>query len=120
MLVGLLDCYCLIIAKIFVGSKSLVLDVCGVTCSSEFVNALEDVIKKRGAMDKLTSNSATVEISARVKDIFHALCINDWQSEPRYQHQNFAERQRKHLKHNMNWYTNWRTATLILTAGYSA
>ena len=39
------------------------------TRSSEFVNTLEGVIQKRGAMDKLTSNSATVEISARVKDI---------------------------------------------------
>ena len=59
-------------------------------------------------MDKLTSNSATVEISARVKDILRALCINDWQSKPHFQHQNFAEQRWQHLKHNMNWYMNWR------------
>ena len=46
-------------AQIFVGRKSLVIDVFGMTSSSEFVNTLEDVIRKRGAMDKLTSNSAT-------------------------------------------------------------
>ena len=43
-------------------------------------------------MDLLISDSATVEISARVKDVLCALVIKDWQSEPYHQHQNFSER----------------------------
>jgi hypothetical protein len=43
-------------------------------------------------MTKLISDSAKLEISARVKDVLRAFIIDDWQSEPYYQHQNFAER----------------------------
>ena len=78
-------------AQIFVGRKSLVTDVFGMSSDAQFVNTLEDVIRKRGAMDKLISDSARVEISRRVLDILCSLCIDDWQSEPNYQHQNFAE-----------------------------
>jgi hypothetical protein len=58
----------------------------------QFVNTLEDNIRRRGAPTKLISDRAQVEISAKVKDILHALCICDWQSEPHQQHQNPAER----------------------------
>jgi hypothetical protein len=94
--------------QIFVGWKSLVIDVFGMHNNAEFVNTLEDVIRKRGAMDKLISDSAKVEISKRVLDILRALCINDWQSEPQYQHQNYAERRWGTLKMNVEWYMNWR------------
>ena len=56
-------------AQVFVGRKSLVIDVCGMKSPAEFVNTLEDNIRIRGAMDKLISDSARVEISARVKDL---------------------------------------------------
>ena len=56
-------------AQIFVGRKSLVIDVYGMSNSDQFVNTLEDNIRKRGAMDKLISDSAHVEISQRVQDI---------------------------------------------------
>ena len=59
-------------------------------------------------MDKLLSDSAQVEFSARVKDILRALIIDDWQSEANYQHQNFAERRWQHVKKNLNWYMNHR------------
>ena len=59
-------------------------------------------------MDKLISNSARTEISARVKDILRSLCIDDWQSKAQYQHQNFAERRWQHFKKNLNWYMNYR------------
>jgi hypothetical protein len=95
--------------QIFVGRKSLVIDVFGMHNNAEFVvNTLEDVIRKRGAMDKLISDSAKVEISKRVLDILQALCINDWQSEPQYQHQNYAERCWGTLKANVEWYMNWQ------------
>ena len=59
-------------------------------------------------MDKLISDSARVEVSRRVKDILRNLIIDDWQSEPNYQHQNFAEHRWKHLKRNVQWIMNWR------------
>jgi hypothetical protein len=49
-------------------------------------------------MDKLISDRASVEISNRVQDILCSLVIEDWQSEPHYQHQNYAERHRQELK----------------------
>ena len=58
---------------------------------NQFVNTLEDNIHRRGAMDKLISDSAKNEISHKVKDILRAYNINDWQSEPYHQNQNPAE-----------------------------
>jgi hypothetical protein len=94
--------------QIFVGRKSLVIDVFGMHNNAEFVNTPEDVIRKRGAMDKLIYDSAKVEISKRVLDILRALCMDDWQSEPQYQHQNYAERRWGTLKTNVKWYMNWQ------------
>ena len=65
-------------AQIFVGRKSLVIDVFGMKPDAAFVNTLEDVIQKRGAMDKLITDSARVEMSQRVLDILRALCIDGW------------------------------------------
>ncbi len=95
-------------AQLFIGRKSLVIDVYGMSTEKEFVNTLKDQIRKQGAMDKLITDSARVEISERVKDILRALCIDDWQSEPNYQHQNFAEHRWRHLKRNVQWYMNHR------------
>jgi hypothetical protein len=53
--------------------------------TDKFVNTLEDVIRKYGAMDKLISDK--VEISARVKDLMRAI-VDDWRSR-HYQHQIF-------------------------------
>ena len=78
-------------AQIFIGCETLVADVYGMKSDKQFVDMLEDNIHKRGAMDKLISDSAQVEISNKVKDFLHAYCIDDWQSEPHHQHQNFAE-----------------------------
>ena len=64
----------------------------------EFINTLEDQIRKRGAMDKLISDRAQVEISEKVRDILGAYLIDDWQSEPHHQHQNYAERRIRILK----------------------
>ena len=80
-----------------------------VKLEAEFVNTLENIIRKRGAMDKLITHSARVEISKRAGEILRALCINDsWQSEPNYQHQNFAEHRWKVYKKNIQWFMNWR------------
>jgi hypothetical protein len=42
-------------------------------------------------MDKLISDRAQVEVSKKVTDITRAYRIDQWQSEPHHQHQNFAE-----------------------------
>jgi hypothetical protein len=95
-------------AQLFVGRLSRVADVMGMHNEAQFINTLEDVIRKRGAMDKLISDSAQVEISKRVKDVLRAMIIDDWQSEANYQHQNFAEHVWKFIKRNVNWIMNWR------------
>jgi hypothetical protein len=59
-------------------------------------------------MDKLITDSARVEISKQIVDILRSLCIDAWQSEPHYQHQNFAEHRWKAFKRNVDWFMNWR------------
>jgi len=67
-------------AKIFGGLKSKYCDVFGMNNDKQFVNTLWDVIRKGGAMDKLISDRAQLEVGKKVKDILHHLCIDDWQS----------------------------------------
>jgi hypothetical protein len=50
-------------ARIFVGRITHFLEIYGVKSENQFVNTLLDTIRKRGAMDKLCSDSARVEIS---------------------------------------------------------
>ena len=60
---------------------------------SEFVNTLEeDHIRAQGAMDRLLTDSAAVEISKKVEKFLRAYAIPSWQSEAYHQHQNPAER----------------------------
>ena len=79
-------------AVIFVGTRSHVTDVYGVKTDGELVNTLQDNIRDRGALTKLISDNAKVNISDRIKDFLRALIITSWQSESYHQHQNFAER----------------------------
>ena len=57
-----------------------------------FVNSLMDEIRKRGAMNRLISDQAKSQLSARVLDVLRTLAIDDWQSESHQQRQNFSER----------------------------
>jgi len=90
------------IAQVFVGTESLITDVYAIKTDRQFINTLEDQIRTRGAPTKLVSDRAQVEISNQVKEILRAYCISDWQSEPHYQHQNFAERRIQQLKTLVN------------------
>ena len=83
-------------------TKTLVTDVYRMKTDKQFVNTLEDNIRKRVSMDYLISYSSQSEISNRVKDMLRALFIDDWQSEPCYQHQNFAERRYQTAKSQTN------------------
>ncbi|MFA9289401.1 MAG: reverse transcriptase domain-containing protein, partial [Weeksellaceae bacterium] len=89
-------------AQLFVGRHTLVADVYPLKSDKEFVNALEDNIRERGAMDKLISDGAKAEISSRVKDILRALFISAWFSEPYHENQNFAENRYGTIKATTN------------------
>jgi hypothetical protein len=80
------------IAQLYFGMESKVTDVIAMKMEKQFVNTLEDIIRKWGAPTKLISNRAQVEISKRALDILRALQIGDWQSQPNQQWQNPAER----------------------------
>jgi hypothetical protein len=90
-------------AQIFVGRKSLVVDVYGMKTSAQFVNTLLDNIRKRGAMDMLISDHAALEVSQRVLDVLRYYIIDNWQSEPHQQRQNFAERRWRDIKRLTYW-----------------
>ena len=85
-------------AAIFVGCHAYVTDVYSLKTDKQFVNALEDNIRFRGAPNKLISDRGQVEIGKKVLDILRALFISSWQSEPHHQHQNFAERRFQTVK----------------------
>ena len=77
-------------AQVLVGSNSLVADVYPMKSGKQFVNTLEDNIRRRRAMDKLLSDSAKTEISKKVMDILRAHHISNLHSEPYHQNQNPA------------------------------
>ena len=78
-------------AQVFVGRDTLVADAYPMKSGKQFVNTLEDNIRRRGAMDKLLSDSAKTEISNKVMGFPRAYHISNWHSEPYHQNQNPAE-----------------------------
>ena len=78
-------------AQLFVGRDTLVADAYPMKSGKQFVNTLEYNIRRRGAMDKLLSDSAKTEISNKVMDILRAYHISSWHSELYPQIQNPAE-----------------------------
>ncbi|KAL7580569.1 hypothetical protein ACA910_003691 [Epithemia clementina (nom. ined.)] len=87
-------------AQVFVGKDSLVADVHPLKSMKQFVNTLEDNIRKRGAPRKLISDYAQVEISNKVVDVLRMYEIAQWHSEPYHQNQNPAEGRYRTIK---NW-----------------
>ena len=79
-------------AQVFVGRRSYVADAYSMMSPGEFAHTLSDIIRKRGAMDVLSSDNGRYEISNRVKEILRALVIDDWQSEAYNPNQQFFER----------------------------
>ena len=69
-------------AHMFVGRDTLVGDAYPMKSGKQFVNTLEDNIRRRGAMEKLLSDSAKIEIFNKVRDILRAYHISNWHSEP--------------------------------------
>ena len=54
--------------QVFVGRDTLVADAYPMKSGKEFVNSLEDNIRRQGAMDKLLNDSAKTEISNKVME----------------------------------------------------
>ena len=94
--------------QLFVGTKLLVADVHLMTNTEQFINALQDNIRQRGAPNILISDHANLERSALVLDLLRNYVIRGWSSEAKYQHQNPAERRWQQIKHNTNWVMNLR------------
>ena len=97
-------------AQIFAGRSSYFVYARGLVQESEFPEALMDFIRKYGAPDKLCSDEGRAEISKRVLDILRMYRIDDWQSEPHFQWQNFAERIIQEIKKYINWILNYSGA----------
>ena len=69
-------------AQVFGGRDTLVADAYPMKSGKKLVNTLEDNIRRRGAMDKLLTDSAKTEISNKVMDILRAYHISNCHSEP--------------------------------------
>ena len=82
----------------YLGRDTLVADAYPVTTGKQFVNTLEDNIRRQGAMDMLLSNSAKTEISNKDMDILRAYHISNWHSEPCHHNQNPAEQRYSTIK----------------------
>ena len=89
-------------SKVFVGWDTLVADADQMK-SGKHVYTLEDNIRRRGAMDKLLSDSAKTEISNKVVDILRAYHISNWHSKPYKQNQNPVEWRYRTIK---SWTNN--------------
>ena len=74
----------------------------GMKTDKEFVQVLMDEIRARGAMDQLISDHADSENSTKVVDLLRHMCVDGWQAEPYYKHQNPAERRYREVKHRTN------------------
>ena len=79
-------------AQFFCGHDTFVCDAYGIKSTIQFINTLSDNIRKRGAMDTLTSDGGKYEISKGVTDLLHSLFIQDYQSEPYHHDQNKDEK----------------------------
>ena len=105
-------------AQIFICKDSLVSDVYPMQSSKQFANTLEDNIRFRGAMSKLISDYAQVEISNKVKDILRMYHSSSWHSGPYHQNQNPSEWCYRTIKAWTNTILNGTGA--LPTAGCSA
>ncbi len=89
-------------AQIYVGKKSHLTEVFGMTTESQMAETLQDFIRKWGAPDALLSDNAKSEISKNVKRILREYGIKDMQTEPHHPNQNLAERRIQDVKNLTN------------------
>ena len=78
-------------AAFFEGRESHVMDAYPIRSEKQAPKVTEDNIRQRGAPTKLISDNAKSNVSQRMKDLLRLFHIQDYQSEPHNQQQNFAE-----------------------------
>ena len=100
-------------AQVFVGRDTLVADAYPMKSGKQLINTLEDNIRRRGAMDKLLSDSFKTEISNKVLDSLRAYHISNWYSKPYHQNQNPAEWRYRTIKSWTNTVMNRSGAPAI-------
>ena len=88
--------------QLFAGMTSSYLFGVPMRTEKDVPSSLEELIRKVGAPIGLFSDNAKSELSRAVKDILRMYCIKDAQSEPGYQHQNYAERRIQDVKRITN------------------
>jgi hypothetical protein len=67
---------------------------------------LGEYIRTHGAPNKLFSDNAKAQQSAKVKEILQNFAVDDASSEPHYQNQNAAERKIQDVKKDMEMVMN--------------
>ena len=87
-----------ILATLFFGLESRMTTCHGMKNEAQFVDTLQDEVRKLGAMDKLISDSSSIIVSEKVKAFICSLFIDDWQSKPFHQHQNHVEQRYQDVK----------------------
>ena len=85
-------------AQIFVCKDSLVSDVYPMQSSKQFVSTFKYNIRFSGAMSKLISDYAQVEISNKLKDILRMCHSSSLHSEPYHQNHNPFEWRYRSIK----------------------
>ena len=98
-------------AQSFRGKRTLVTDVYPLKSQEQFINTLEENIRFRGAITKLISDYAKVEISNKVKAIVRMYHSSSWNSEPYHHNQNPAggvqhPQKLDQYHHEQNWCTS--------------
>lgn len=109
------------VAVNFIGTDTPVSDIYGIQTDKQLIKMLVDNIIHRGAPNKLFSDHAEVIIKNKVLDLLRTYCIKYWQSKPRQQHQNYAERRFQSIKtpvNNILDLTSARAYTLFLCLTY--
>ena len=85
-------------AQIYCGKKTQLTAAFPMKSETEMPATLQDFIRKEGAPNLLFSDNAKVQIGKTVNSILRHYGIDDHQSEPYHQHQNYAERRIQEIK----------------------
>ena len=79
-----------------------VYDIYGMKMDKQCINSFEDIIRQRGAMDRLMSDKSQIETSGIFLDVLRTYVIGNWNGEPHQQQQNYAEGKYRHTKRTTN------------------
>ena len=101
-------------ATVFFGLESHVTTGHGIKSDSQFVDTLQDEVRRLGAMDKLITDRGSVCICDKTVSFLRAICTDSWQSKPYHEHQNPVERRYQDVKRFVNKVLNMTGAPAFL------